>query len=321
MAYGVITPGFWDDEKLADLGLEARLVAVFLLTGRQATLIPGIVNLGVAGLSEAARLPMEAAAAGLAELERVGFAEVDARRRLIRIPNAPRYNPPANGNMLRGWYHRWKTLPDCPIKARHVASFKQAVKLEMPSLSVAWGETFGTVPEPVDVVPETVGETVAEPFANGSKNRFETSVVGVSVSVGAVVSAPEASAERKPRQAAPASPEAAQVAEYLLAAIRSHTPEHRADPAKWVRDVDLALRADKHSAADLRLAIDQAHRSPDPFWRSNVLSGKKLREHAPSLLIRARASPPGKAVGGLTVQDLWRKAQEAELEEATHDPE
>jgi hypothetical protein len=103
--------------------------------------------------------------------------------------------------------------------------------------------------------------------------------------------APETQPRANVRQRTAPSTEALEVAEYLRAAISSHNPGHRAGAVAvetWARDIDLAIRRDGRSVSDLRLVIDFAHRSPDPFWRGNLLSGAKLREKFDALLIQLR---------------------------------
>jgi hypothetical protein len=84
------------------------------------------------------------------------------------------------------------------------------------------------------------------------------------------------------------------LAEYLKGAIASHAPETlaaRADARKlqgWAKDIDLMIRVDHRTSKQIRTAIDSAHRSEDPFWRSNILSGKKLRAKADTLIVNTK---------------------------------
>ena len=108
---------------------------------------------------------------------------------------------------------------------------------------------------------------------------------------------PAKPATRTPK---PQNPEAVEIAQYLYDAIRSHSPGFMADapPAKtakklegWAHDIDRAIRLDGMTPEGAREAIDAAHRSPDPFWRSNLLSGAKLRKHYETLRVRANPTP------------------------------
>lgn len=100
------------------------------------------------------------------------------------------------------------------------------------------------------------------------------------------------------RRAKPPSLDARAAAQYLYDAIRAHSPQFlsNAKPAGverkitgWARDIDVGLRNDGMTLQGCRQAVDAAHGTSDPFWRSNLLSGKKLRQHYEKLRIR-RAS-------------------------------
>jgi hypothetical protein len=89
--------------------------------------------------------------------------ELDARRRVLRVPNAPRYNPPANPNVLRGWWNQWREVPESPLKYRHIESLRAAVNFADPKLAAVWAETFGTVTEPSANRSATVSPAVNGP--------------------------------------------------------------------------------------------------------------------------------------------------------------
>lgn len=124
-----------------------------------------------------------------------------------------------------------------------------------------------------------------------------------------------------------ASQEGKDLASYLADAIRSHSPDARVNPDRWAEDIDLAIRRDKRPLAELRRAIDWAHRSPDDFWRPNIRSGAKLREHFDMLIGQAnkagfqtlavlRRPPPNGKNGQMTDAEfraLERNARELGL--------
>jgi hypothetical protein len=143
----VLHPDFWDHEELAERSPWARLLFAFLVSGREANLVPGLVNLGMAGLVESSRIPAEHASAAMRELIDHGFAQVDEKKRLIRVPNGPKKNPPMNADMLSGWYRRWKALPESPLKAAHVASIRESLRAsdekKLAALVARFDETFG----------------------------------------------------------------------------------------------------------------------------------------------------------------------------------
>lgn len=166
MAYRKINPLMWDDDAFLDLSShEVRLLWCYLLTGPQTTPLPGLFIATPGALAEGLRMVPETVAEGLAELSRKGRIQVDDRRRLIRVVNAPRYNPPENGNVLRSWWALYKTITDCPIKAAHLEALEAALEGAKPDTIKAWAATFGTLPKPSANPSETILQMLPEPFA------------------------------------------------------------------------------------------------------------------------------------------------------------
>jgi hypothetical protein len=73
----------------------------------------------------------------------MGRVEIDHAVNVIRIPNAPRYNPAESPNHIRAWWKRWNEIPDCALKENHLSSLAAWAQLEKPAHMTAWRETFG----------------------------------------------------------------------------------------------------------------------------------------------------------------------------------
>lgn len=157
MAYRKIDPSMWDDDLMIDLPtVEQRFLWVYLLCGPHTTPLPGLFTATAGGIAEGLRIPFGNVSEGLAELVRRGRIQVDERRRLIRVVNAPRYNLPENGNVLRSWWALYKTIPESPLKTAHLVSMEAAISGQKQDVLTAWAETFGTIPKPWVNVPETL---------------------------------------------------------------------------------------------------------------------------------------------------------------------
>lgn len=81
------------------------------------------------------------------------------------------------------------------------------------------------------------------------------------------------------------------LAEYLENQIKQHTPEFKQDKSRlqsWAKDIDLMIRKDKLDPDRIAEVIRWSHEST--FWRSNILSGKKLREKYLQLSIQMNCS-------------------------------
>ena len=61
-------------------------------------------------------------------------------------------------------------------------------------------------------------------------------------------------------------------------------PQHESQRQRWAKDFDLMIRRDKIDADDIAEIIDWCQN--DSFWRSNILSGKKVREKYQQLRMR-----------------------------------
>lgn len=61
-------------------------------------------------------------------------------------------------------------------------------------------------------------------------------------------------------------------------------PQSESQRQRWAKDFDLMIRRDKIDADDIAEVIEWCQR--DNFWRSNILSGKKLREKYQQLKMR-----------------------------------
>lgn len=61
-------------------------------------------------------------------------------------------------------------------------------------------------------------------------------------------------------------------------------PQNESQRQRWAKDFDLMIRRDKIDADDIAEVIEWCQR--DNFWRSNILSGKKLREKYQQLKMR-----------------------------------
>ncbi len=61
-------------------------------------------------------------------------------------------------------------------------------------------------------------------------------------------------------------------------------PRSESQRQRWAKDFDLMIRRDKIDADDIAEVIEWCQK--DSFWRSNILSGKKLREKYQQLRMR-----------------------------------
>jgi hypothetical protein len=68
---------------------------------------------------------------------------------------------------------------------------------------------------------------------------------------------------------------------------------------RWAKDIDKILRLDHRTAEEVRAVIVWCQ-TPGCFWVANILSGAKLREKFPTLLLQSTKDKPKQA------DDSWR---------------
>jgi uncharacterized protein YdaU (DUF1376 family) len=97
------------------------------------------------------------------------------------------------------------------------------------------------------------------------------------------------------------------LAEYLFARMRGNNPQAKEPNFQvWAQQFDLMLRVDKRTENDIQAVIDYCQE--DYFWKSNILSAKKLRERFDQLWMKMAADPIRKRHSGIL---KWLEKQEA----------
>jgi hypothetical protein len=147
----LIDPRKWDDPWYRSLPSDAREVFSFCLFGNVRTSIPGLVKgVSVVALSDGLAFTVEQTEHALNRAlmpDDAGKAHLyfDATARVIRVPNAPKYNKCTNPNQLVGWFRAWRDVPECALKAAHLETVPAGVNLANAEMLRAWNRTFGPV--------------------------------------------------------------------------------------------------------------------------------------------------------------------------------
>jgi hypothetical protein len=117
--YRKIDTRMWGDSKFRELsspGPSAKYLWVYLLTGPHTTNLPGLFRSGEMSLAEELGWSVEGFRKGFAELFAKGLIKADWNARVVWIPNAIKYNPPDNPNVIKSWRDSWDEVPECPLK-------------------------------------------------------------------------------------------------------------------------------------------------------------------------------------------------------------
>jgi hypothetical protein len=109
----------WGDEKfmaLSPLPPCGQALWLYLLTGPQTGIIPGLYKAGRMAMAEDLGWTPEAFDEAFAEALNQGLVKADWKARLVWIPNAVLHNPPASLNVVKAWSKAFAELPECSLK-------------------------------------------------------------------------------------------------------------------------------------------------------------------------------------------------------------
>lgn len=185
MAYRKIDPRLWDDERFVELTPVHKLLWLYLLTGPHTTSLPGLWIIGAGELVDGLRLPARTVDDGLRKLEAMGRLALNPRLRLVRVPNAPRYNRPDNARVVKAWFKLWSDIPECQQKYDHLEGIRASVfspiaddgagdgdeqNARGQALVAAWKALFGSVRVPAKYMSQALRRAgyASEPCGAGS---------------------------------------------------------------------------------------------------------------------------------------------------------
>lgn len=126
--YRKIDTRIWSDAKFRKLSDNGKLLWFYLLTNQSTTSLPGLYKAGKASICEDLDWNPKGFQEGFQELLNKGLARVDWDSRLMWIPNAIKYNPPENPNVVKGWRAAWDELPECELKLSAFLRFEEFLK-------------------------------------------------------------------------------------------------------------------------------------------------------------------------------------------------
>ena len=159
-AFTRLGSAIWDWEPFTNLSSDARVLWLALFTSGEAKRnVPGLWQGGIASMVDAARMERDPVVKALDDLLVDGMVEYDQKARVARLcqlPDAGEY--PHNGNVVRSWWRRFKTVPECLVRDAHVRTIRwlmeegarQKGETLTPNHLAAWEVTFGriAIPEP-----------------------------------------------------------------------------------------------------------------------------------------------------------------------------
>lgn len=145
MRYRTIDLRMWRDAKFRRLSRpqpNAQTLWIALLTGPFTTNIPGVVVAGPAALAESLGWSVEPFMERFRELSEAGMAIADWEAGLVWLPNACRYNQPANPNAVKGWAKTWDEVPESKLQATIIKALRASLRGREEGFMEAFRERF-----------------------------------------------------------------------------------------------------------------------------------------------------------------------------------
>lgn len=149
--------------------------------------LPGLLAVSINGIAEATGNAPELVRSLLDRLIEHELIEYDIAESVLRFTQLPdTLEYPHNANVIKGWWRRYRNIPNCPIKAAHVVTLRwlldertrETGKAPPEWLVSSWADTFGTISVPaprrrgvrrlqMNLFPES-SDSGPEPSGNGS---------------------------------------------------------------------------------------------------------------------------------------------------------
>lgn len=162
--YSKVFRRMWGDKGFKALSTRpsAQLLWLYLLTGPDCTVIPGLLpKMGIGTLADRLGWPYTAVKKCWSEVSTAEMAEADWGAGLIWLPNGIAYNPPANPNVVTSW--RTVVLPDCVLVERALTELRARLAIrESKGFLAAFDELYA----------KRFPDICAQKPINGSGNGF-----------------------------------------------------------------------------------------------------------------------------------------------------
>lgn len=260
-----------------------------LLYGSHTLSLPGLSVAGEAQLAEGLGWSLKGFREAFRELSSKGMAKADWQARVVWVPNAIKYNPPDNPNVVKSWGKLFDMIPECDLKAEAHESLKAFI--------VAMGEGFAKG------FREGFGERYAKSPSPSPSPTSTPSPSGSSSDAGRVPCA---------------SDDARRLADLLASLIRGRLPRARipASLDRWAVEIDKLHRIERREWAEIERVL--AWSQSDPFWQSNILSGPTLRKQFDKLDAQSRRTDQAPRLTGraLAQQKAVERMRRLEAEAA-----
>lgn len=192
----------WQDLGFRKLSRGARELFLYLLTSPHTTSLPGCYYAPAVTIAYELQRPRRWVLRIFTELADAGMAHFDAETSMVWVPNAPKWNPPANPNVAKAWAKRWSILDSFCRKREILIALWSVISAKRESTRSVFAQVLAQNehdfqmlrevadelnlpippifneegPEPPRAEAQTVSQTVQEPYRNKEKEKERVTV-------------------------------------------------------------------------------------------------------------------------------------------------
>lgn len=154
----------WADEKFGPMPIDSKLLWLYLITGPNQSLIPGLFRCGEStashdiGISDPSQFR-----AAWSTIESQGMAIANWARKLVWLPQALRYGWPRKAETLVEWGRAIDGLPECDERDQASASIQKMARMSGPAFVQAYKDGFLRKQEPLSL--RHIGYSKTQPAA------------------------------------------------------------------------------------------------------------------------------------------------------------
>jgi hypothetical protein len=285
----------WEDERVVELSQpppNGQTLWFYLLCGVRTTCFPGLVVAREEVIASDLRWPLEGFREAFGEVFTKGLAKASWKAGLVVLPKAlidssgePRETArPASPNVIKSWAKSWDEVPECDLKYEYLRLLESFTK----GLGVPFEKAFR----------EGFRKALTKPSPNQEKEKEKKKE---QEKEGTPLSPPAAGTPKTGTPKVTPSSEAIGAAKRLMARVvlnnpgstQANAPEAKRESTvvRWADAMRLLHDVDGHSWPDIEALIDWCQ--SDQFWKSNILSGDKLREKWDQLWAKRAATAGG----------------------------
>lgn len=296
--YGKVGPKFWigaTGKKLRAAGMEAQIVAMYLMTAPHANML-GLYYIPMAFIAHETGLPIEGASKGLRSAIEAGFCEYDEESEVVWVVEMASYQVgeslKPNDLRVKGVQNEYASLPENPFLSRFYDKYAGAFHMESCRGSASPSKA------PSKPLPSQEQEQEKEQEQDQEqKGNVPPSADG---------SLAEDPAKPKKHHGTPEDHEAARWIFSQVLVVNATAREPNWD--SWANDVRLMREQDGRTHRDVCDLFRWANKNT--FWSTNILSPGKLREKWDTLAAQRIMAAAPRAGGSVDLDAARRAANE-----------